>query len=94
MPYGTVQGSSDERRAENGFPQETETEALLGPRAVAQSSLRTRLSLDLRRDWADLVLLACYSITGILDSAAISTWGAFVSMQTGEKSFKQVSILP
>lgn len=38
---------------------------------------------NVHRDWADLVLLMCYTITGLLDSASISTWGAFVSMQTG-----------
>ncbi|ROT38123.1 hypothetical protein SODALDRAFT_333895 [Sodiomyces alkalinus F11] len=41
------------------------------------------MSAQVRRDWADTVLLACYIITGLLDSASISTWGAFVSMQTG-----------
>ncbi|KAH8588016.1 hypothetical protein B0O99DRAFT_640151 [Bisporella sp. PMI_857] len=35
------------------------------------------------RDWADIVLLVCYIITGLLDSAFISTWGSFISMQTG-----------
>ncbi|EMF09104.1 uncharacterized protein SEPMUDRAFT_15571, partial [Sphaerulina musiva SO2202] len=31
----------------------------------------------------DLLLLVCYFLTGILDSSAILTLGAFVSMQTG-----------
>ncbi|KAI2609824.1 uncharacterized protein GGS25DRAFT_236119 [Hypoxylon fragiforme] len=44
---------------------------------------KQRMMTDVRRDWADLVLLACYIITGLLDSASISTWGSFVSMQTG-----------
>ncbi|KAI0151982.1 hypothetical protein F4776DRAFT_8314 [Hypoxylon sp. NC0597] len=44
---------------------------------------RKTMTADVRRDWADLVLLACYIITGLLDSASISTWGSFVSMQTG-----------
>ena len=39
--------------------------------------------VNIRRDWADVVLLLCYTITGLLDSAAINTWGSFVSMQTG-----------
>lgn len=30
--------------------------------------------------WADLILLACYTITGLLDSAAITIWGSFVSV--------------
>ncbi|KAI5862643.1 hypothetical protein GGS23DRAFT_85501 [Durotheca rogersii] len=44
---------------------------------------RSNMMADVRRDWADLILLACYIITGLLDSASISTWGSFVSMQTG-----------
>ncbi|KAI8195228.1 hypothetical protein KHU50_011023 [Colletotrichum sp. SAR 10_65] len=46
-------------------------------------SLRKKLTTDVQRDWADLVLLACYIITGLLDSSSISIWGSFVSMQTG-----------
>ena len=46
--------------------------------------LRKRLMVDIKRDWADVVLILCYVITGLLDSASISVWGSFVSMQTGE----------
>lgn len=49
------------------------------------------MMVNVHRDWADVVLLMCYIITGLLDSASISTWGSFVSMQTG--SFKINSIL-
>ncbi|KAK2729855.1 DUF1275 domain protein [Colletotrichum kahawae] len=48
-------------------------------------SLRKKLTTDVQRDWADLVLLACYIITGLLDSSSISIWGSFVSMQTDEE---------
>lgn len=41
------------------------------------------MAADVSRGWADLVLLVCYVITGLLDSSAISIWGSFVSMQTG-----------
>ncbi|KXJ91759.1 hypothetical protein Micbo1qcDRAFT_161776 [Microdochium bolleyi] len=47
------------------------------------SSLSRHMSAELTRDWADVVLIFCYIITGLLDSASISTWGSFVSMQTG-----------
>ncbi|KAF3060978.1 hypothetical protein GL218_03847 [Daldinia childiae] len=62
-----------------------EQQPLLNSSYVTSKSARWRKSLttDVRRDWADLVLLACYIITGMLDSASISTWGSFVSMQTG-----------
>jgi uncharacterized membrane protein YoaK (UPF0700 family) len=41
------------------------------------------LRAEVSRDWADLVLLLCYIVTGLLDSSSIQAWGAFVSMQTG-----------
>jgi len=48
------------------------------------SRWRRHLAVDVSRDWADLVLIMCYFITGLLDSSSISVWGSFVSMQTGE----------
>ncbi|PTD09017.1 putative sulfate permease, partial [Fusarium culmorum] len=82
QPYGAI--SNGESRAENGISiHNDETQPLLAPKPGSRSWLRTRLGADVRRDWADIMLLACYIITGILDSASISTWGAFVSMQTG-----------
>lgn len=50
------------------------------------SRLRKAASADVKRDWADVVLIFCYIITGLLDSSAISDWGSFVSMQTGRSS--------
>lgn len=48
------------------------------------SRLRKAAAADVKRDWADVVLIFCYIITGLLDSSAISDWGSFVSMQTGK----------
>lgn len=51
-------------------------------------SVREKLSrhfaADVSKNWADLVLLFCYIITGLLDSSAVFIWGSFVSMQTGQ----------
>ncbi|KAI1308045.1 hypothetical protein F5Y03DRAFT_350940 [Xylaria venustula] len=60
-----------------------EEQPLLGGARPLKSGWRKRMSTDIRRDWTDLVLLVCYIVTGLLDSASISTWGSFVSMQTG-----------
>jgi hypothetical protein len=46
--------------------------------------LRRHMGCDVTKNWADLVLLFCYIITGLLDSSAVFIWGSFVSMQTGE----------
>ncbi|KAK2053384.1 hypothetical protein LY76DRAFT_524682 [Colletotrichum caudatum] len=80
--YGSVANSAP---AVNGNPRasaDEEEQPLLGGKP-APKSLRKRLTTEVARDWADLVLLACYAITGLLDSSAISVWGSFVSMQTG-----------
>ncbi|KAM5355314.1 hypothetical protein ACJ41O_001960 [Fusarium nematophilum] len=48
-----------------------------------KTSLRKRMVDDLCSSWTDVVLLACYIVTGLLDSSSIQVWGTFVSMQTG-----------
>ncbi|KAG9244238.1 hypothetical protein BJ878DRAFT_79994 [Calycina marina] len=60
-----------------------EEQPLLGGSQPSSSGWRKRLNANVHRDWADIILLLCYVITGVLDSASISTWGSFVSMQTG-----------
>ncbi|OTB06560.1 hypothetical protein M426DRAFT_318957 [Hypoxylon sp. CI-4A] len=78
--YGTLPNGS--RQNTNG---DEEQQPFLGAddRISKTAGWRERMTTDVRRDWADLILLACYIITGLLDSASISTWGSFVSMQTG-----------
>lgn len=63
-----------------------EEQPLLG-HSQSTPNWRSKLMVNVSRDWADLVLILCYAVTGLLDSASISTWGSFVSMQTGIFSF-------
>ncbi|KAK3991239.1 hypothetical protein QBC44DRAFT_368282 [Cladorrhinum sp. PSN332] len=60
----------------------------MGSQQVQQKSSRLErwhkhFTTDVNREWGDCVLILCYLITGLLDSASISVWGSFVSMQTG-----------
>ncbi|CRK35525.1 hypothetical protein BN1723_014989 [Verticillium longisporum] len=69
-PYGTLNnsapvGDSDVANGQN------EQQPLLGGLPAKKSSLKKRLAGDVQRDWADLVLLACYIITGLLDSNTV-----------------------
>lgn len=52
-----------------------------------KGSVTTRLSkhwnAEVSKSWADIALLGCYIITGLLDSSSVFIWGSFVSMQTG-----------
>jgi uncharacterized membrane protein YoaK (UPF0700 family) len=61
-----------------------ETTPLLGrPKPSFRHSFQAYLQEDIHTHHADLILLLCYTITGLLDSSSISIWSSFVSMQTG-----------
>ena len=77
--YGSLRNHTTSATRRNA----DEEQPLLGGSPAKSSVWREKLTVDVHRDWADVVLLLCYVITGLLDSAAISTWGSFVSMQTG-----------
>lgn len=81
MSGATSLGNEATAPSSNG---DAERQPLLGRKPDAQPRWRKTLTADVRRKRADVVLLMCYIITGLLDSASISTWGAFVSMQTGQ----------
>ncbi|KAL2074553.1 hypothetical protein VTL71DRAFT_8331 [Oculimacula yallundae] len=76
---GAVSSTGNGSRHGRGSDEE---QPLLGI-TTSKSNWRSNLTANISRDWADIVLLLCYIITGLLDSASISTWGSFVSMQTG-----------
>jgi uncharacterized membrane protein YoaK (UPF0700 family) len=48
---------------------------------------------NVSRNWADVVLILCYTITGLLDSSAVFIWGSFVSMQTGNTVYFGLGII-
>ena len=93
--YGTISNPIPAPNYRDSLNEAGEHEPFLSRKAQAHAWWKRRIGVDVRRDWADLLLLACYIITGLLDSASISTWGAFVSMQTGESlnflSYKRTS---
>ncbi|KAK3311082.1 uncharacterized protein B0T15DRAFT_507677 [Chaetomium strumarium] len=72
----------------NGVVSDEET-PLLRNRSTKPSVSRWRrhLTADVSRKHVDVILLLCYLITGLLDSASISVWGSFVSMQTGNSVY-------
>lgn len=79
--YGTANPTGNgNRQSQRGSDEE---QPLLGG-GSSKGNWRSKLTVNVSRDWADIVLLLCYIITGLLDSASISTWGSFVSMQTGK----------
>ncbi|KAI1148335.1 hypothetical protein F4825DRAFT_104455 [Nemania diffusa] len=69
-----------------------EEQPLLGVGRSIKSGWHSSMMVGVRRDWADFILLGCYVVTGLLDSASISTWGSFVSMQTGNTVYVGLGI--
>lgn len=45
--------------------------------------IRRYLNAQIDTKWADLILLACFFCSGLIDSMAFNMYGCFVSMQTG-----------
>jgi len=71
-------------RADEETPLLNQNHGLSNPKPHSlPSRWRKHMTTDINRAWADVVLILCYLITGLLDSSSISVWGSFVSMQTG-----------
>ncbi|CBX96985.1 hypothetical protein IAQ61_008070 [Plenodomus lingam] len=60
---------------------------------LSAQSLKKHFQADVTKNWADLVLLFCYIITGLLDSSAVFIWGSFVSMQTGNTVYLGLGLI-
>jgi hypothetical protein len=76
------------RTSQNGRGADEETPLLRRPHKSSDAShwgwFKDHMNEEISKNWADLILLWCYIITGLLDSSATVIWGSFVSMQTGE----------
>ncbi|KAF2129052.1 hypothetical protein P153DRAFT_317617 [Dothidotthia symphoricarpi CBS 119687] len=75
-------------RDTSGRTADEETPLLARPGKNSDSSriwlrMKRHMAADVSKNWADLILLFCYIVTGLLDSSAVFIWGSFVSMQTG-----------
>ncbi|KAG6079988.1 hypothetical protein E4U15_003531 [Claviceps sp. LM218 group G6] len=85
--YGTTNGTATPaRHSGTSAHGHHERQSLLGQSGDTHAQLGklcTRMTAEVSRSHADLILLLCYIVTGLLDSASIQVWGSFVSMQTG-----------
>ena len=87
--YGTV---SEDTQRQNGSadPAHQERAPLLGNGKSEDGGpgfgkrFRKHMTGNVSKQWADYALLACYPITGLLDSSSVFIWGSFLSMQTGK----------
>ena len=78
-------GTASEEPSQDGSDGSSSENALLLTKGLPsiRKGIHSHLTEPISKSWADLVLLACYLITGLLDSSAVFIWGSFVSMQTG-----------
>ncbi|KAM0231912.1 hypothetical protein ACHAPO_008210 [Fusarium lateritium] len=58
-----------------------------GSKGGSPSTVSRRFTTDIDTRWGDLLLLVCFFIAGLVDSAAFNMYGCFVSMQTGNTIF-------
>ena len=59
-----------------------------GPKTpAAMDRLRSHLRQEVATDHADLIMLTCSFISGLVDSTIYNAYGTFVSMQTGNTIF-------
>lgn len=55
--------------------------------SVPTSSISRRFTAEVDVRWGDILLLVCFFVAGLVDSAAFNLYGCFVSMQTGNTIF-------
>ncbi|KAF4442644.1 hypothetical protein F53441_11685 [Fusarium austroafricanum] len=57
-----------------------------GPKGGSKP-VANRFTTEIDTKWGDLLLLICFFVAGLVDSAAFNMYGCFVSMQTGNTIF-------
>lgn len=84
----------ESRPQSNGSPDQqsdisasNENDRLRQKKPAASDRLRTHLRQEVTADHADLIMLTCSFISGLVDSTIYNAYGTFVSMQTGNTIF-------
>ncbi|KAF4955595.1 hypothetical protein FGADI_4430 [Fusarium gaditjirri] len=57
------------------------------PKGETKSPVASRFTTEIDTRWGDILLLICFFVAGLVDSAAFNMYGCFVSMQTGNTIF-------
>lgn len=68
-------------------PKSEEPDNAATGKPVAASKFMTYLNTNVTTDHADLLMLSCCFISGLVDSTIYNAYGTFVSMQTGNTIF-------
>ena len=81
--YGTMANTTDEDRNTSESNGQIEGVADNHKAGSSGRGLKQRLSEDVDPSWADLILIVCFFISGLIDSTVFNTYSCFASMQTG-----------
>ena len=54
--------------------------------------VRGYLTADISTRWADLILIVCFALSGLIDSGAYNAYECFTSMQTGNTIFAALGV--
>ncbi|KAK3697798.1 hypothetical protein LTR37_017263 [Vermiconidia calcicola] len=56
------------------------------------AKLKRYLNADIGTRWADMILVVCFFISGLIDAGAYNAYGCFSSMQTGNTVFAALGV--
>ena len=79
-PAGVAATGAAATRASTGS---NDDKALSQAAEPQPSRWKQHFTTDVDPVWADLLLILCFFISGIVDSVAFDVWACFASMQTG-----------
>ncbi len=103
--YGTIEDALPQRQ-EDGPADDTEhRNASQQPTGEAQTAVKNsdspsfprhvqrHMVVEIDTRWADLVLILCFFVSGLIDSITYNTYSCFASMQTGMLILHMPSVL-
>ena len=96
LPAGVAQQpNADSKDPERGEPPQLEDEKPTSrKRPGIITRLRTHLNEDVSTSHADILMLTCCLVSGLVDSTIYNAYGTFVSMQTGTSRHPPISFPP
>ena len=84
LPAGVAQPDADSQDTEKGEPPRLEDQkSTKRKRPGFVTRLRAHLNEDVSTSHADILMLTCCLVSGLVDSTIYNAYGTFVSMQTG-----------
>ena len=84
LPAGAVQPDTDSQDTERGeSPRLKDQKPTKRKRPGFITRLRGHLNEDVSTSHADILMLTCCLVSGLVDSTIYNAYGTFVSMQTG-----------